>query len=107
MKEKEAVLETWGSPPLAVKKTCQAGQDNDSRVCGRWLGGEVETNPSALVGRRRRRVGGGVQRGVRLQIGGAAVGVLELQDLRREVETLFSLPTIWSLKERRLRWMTV
>ena len=48
-----------------------------------------------------------MQRGVRLQIGGAAVGVLELQDLRREVETLFSLPTIWSLKERRLRWMTV
>jgi hypothetical protein len=63
MKEKEAVLETWGSPPLAVKKTCQAGQDNDSRVCSHWLGGEVETDLSALVGRRQRRVGGGVQRG--------------------------------------------
>ena len=35
-----------------------------SRVCGRWLGGEVEADPPAFATRRRgRRVGGDVQPG--------------------------------------------
>jgi hypothetical protein len=74
MREKEAVVfETWERPALsagvaalgrllwAFKKPARLGRKNGSKVCGRCLGGEVETDPSALVGRRRRRVGGGVQ----------------------------------------------
>jgi hypothetical protein len=60
---------------------------------------------------QRSRVGGGGGSGVgcsqgRPRVGGDTVGMLELQGLRREVQTESSLPPIWSRKERRLRWMT-
>ena len=69
----------------AFKKPARLCRKNGSRVCGRWLGGEVETDPPAFAARRRRRrVGGGgggsaavCSRG-RPRVGGDAVGVLEL-----------------------------
>ncbi len=94
MREKEAVvLETCGQPALsagvaalcrllwAFKKPVRLDMKNGSRVCGRWLGGEVETDPTALAGRWRRRVGGGVQPGAsagrrgRCRRAGAAAGL--------------------------------
>jgi hypothetical protein len=117
VKEKEAVvLECGGRPALsagvtalgrllwAFKKPARLCRKNGSRVCGRGLGGEVEADPPAFAVRQR-WVGGGVQPG-RPRVGGDAVGVLELQGLRREVETWSSFAPIWSLKVRRLRWMT-
>jgi hypothetical protein len=76
IREKEGVvLETWGRAASsagvaalgrllwAFKKPARLGRKNGSRVCSHWLRGEVETDPSALAGRRRRWVGGGVQPG--------------------------------------------
>ena len=79
MREREAVdvvREGGGRPALsagvaalgrllwAYKKPARLCRKNGSRVCGRWLGGEVEADPPALAARRRRRrVGGGVQPG--------------------------------------------
>ncbi len=37
------------------------GSSKNLQVCGHWLGGEVKADPPALAGRRRWRVGGGVQ----------------------------------------------
>jgi len=118
VREREAVVgEGGGRPALsagvaalgrllwAFKKPARLCRKNGSRVCGRGLGGEVEADPPAFAVRRRRQVGGGVQPG-RPRVGGDAVGVLELQGLRREVETWSSLAPIWSLKVRRLHWMT-
>ncbi len=74
----EAVREVGGRPALsagvaalgrllwAFKKPARLCRKNGSRVCGRWLGGEVETDPPAFATRRRRRgrwVGGDVQPG--------------------------------------------
>ncbi len=73
MREKEAVvLETWGRPALsagvaalgrllwAFKKPARLGRKNGSRVCGRWLGGGVETDPSAVAAGWRWGAAGGV-----------------------------------------------
>jgi len=75
VREEEAVvLEGGGRPALsagvaalgrllwAFKKPARLCRKNGSRVCGRWLGGEVEADPPAFAVRRR-RVGGGVQPG--------------------------------------------
>ncbi len=103
VREKEAVvLEGGGRPALsagvaalgrllwAFKKPARLCRKNGSRVCGRWLGGEVEADPPAFAVRRRQFGGGGsaavCSRG-RPRVGGDAVGVLELQGLRREAET--------------------
>ncbi len=75
VREREAVVgEGGGWPALLVgvaalgrllwtfKKPARLCRKNGSRVCVRWLGGEVETDPPTFAARRR-RVGGGVQPG--------------------------------------------
>jgi hypothetical protein len=63
----EAVREVGGRPALsagvaalgrllwAFKKPARLRRKNGSRVCGRWLGSEVEADPPAFAYRRRRR----------------------------------------------------
>ncbi len=71
VREKEAVvLEGMGGPALsagvaalgrllwAFKKPARLCRKNGSRVCGRGLGGDVETDPPAFAVRRRCAAGG-------------------------------------------------
>jgi hypothetical protein len=101
----------------AFKKPARLGRKNSSRVCGHWLGGEVETDPSALAGRWRRRVGSGVQLGAsaglrgRCRRAGAAgleAGVRELVLLAAHLELKGAQAAlddrVGAVVERRERW---